>query len=230
MTPKSTPRGPFEPGLLKFLADLAQHNERTWFLAHKADYERLVRDPALNFIRQVGPKLASISPSLVADPKPVGGSLSRIYRDVRFSKDKSPYKTNVGVGFGHVDGGAHAGGLPGIYLHLKPGESMVAAGAWRPEPAHLARIRQAIAAKPKEWAKVGRAGIVLGGESLKRVPPGFDPDHPFAADLKHKDFVASSSLTDRDVSSPQFVATFLSNANSFDPLNRFLADAVGIDW
>lgn len=220
----------FAPDALAFLAELAKHNNREWFTKNKTRYEQTVRDPALRFVREVAPKLGRISPRLVADPRPVGGSVSRIYRDIRFSKDKSPYKTSVGIGFAHEAAHSHEGGFPGIYLHLTPGNSMVAGGAWRPEPKDLARIRQAIVVRPKEWAKVGRAGIEVGGEALQRVPPGFDRDHEFAEDLKRKDFVASTALSDREVTSPRFQGRFLDVAQSFDPLNGFLASALGVPW
>src|SRR2546425_889766 len=109
----------FAPALFRFLRDLRKNNERDWFLAHKEIYERDVREPALAFISAFAAALRKISPHLVADPRPTGGSLFRIHRDVRFGADKRPYKTHVGIHFCHAGAaGAHA---PGFYLHLQPG-------------------------------------------------------------------------------------------------------------
>src|SRR5437660_5093902 len=117
----------FSPGLFDFLRELRAHNNREWFQKNKARYEREAREPALRFIEDVGPQLRKLSTHLMADPRPVGGSLFRINRDIRFSADKSPYKTNIGVGFGH-EGAGRSGAAPGLYLHLAPGESFGGGG------------------------------------------------------------------------------------------------------
>jgi len=220
----------FGPSFFGFLRDLAAHNDRGWFTAHKPDYEAAVQDPALRFITEMGSKLAALSPHLVADARPFGGSLSRIYRDTRFSRDKSPYKTHVGIHFSHDGGGTKGEHLPGFFVHLAPGESAVYAGIWRPEPPMADRIRTAIAAPRSSWAKVRSAGIAMDGESYARVPSGFDPDHRYAEDLKRKDFTAGVPLRDADVTSPKFGAVFVTACRSLAPLDRFLAGAIGVPW
>ena len=133
----------FTPESFAFLRELRENNNRDWFAANKQRYEREVRDPALRFISDFGPHLLRIAPRLVADPR---RSMFRIYRDTRFSRDKSPYKTHVGIHFFHEKAKA-AASVPGFYLHISPGESFAAAGIWHPDPRSLGKVREAIAAK-----------------------------------------------------------------------------------
>ena len=230
MPKEAEPKGYFSAESFRFLRDLAKNNRRDWFLENKARYDALIHDPGLRFIRDAGPRLHTISRQLVADPRPVGGSLTRIYRDLRFSKDKRPYKTNVGIHFFHQQVGENDENLPGFYLHVAPGESFVAAGMWRPEPKRLAKIRGAIVANPAAWQRVLGGGLELGGESLQRPPPGFAPDHRFIADLRRKDFIASKDLAEAQVTNPRFLSTFVTACRGLDPLNAFLAKAAGIPW
>jgi uncharacterized protein (TIGR02453 family) len=220
----------FGPGTIAFFREIARHNDKPWFLANKARYEREVRDPALAFIRGIAPSLGKFSTHLVADDRPNGGSMTRIYRDIRFSSDKSPYKTWLGIHFMHDQHDRHEGGLPGLYVHVMPGDSMVAGGAWRPAPPDLKKVREAIANKPNEWKAALPKGIKIGGEALQRPPPGFSTDHPFIEDIKRKDFVASYPLKDGELAGPGFRSTFLAKAAAVDPLNRFLAKAIGVPW
>jgi uncharacterized protein (TIGR02453 family) len=220
----------FEPDFFEFLRGISKNNNREWFNANKTRYETSVRDASLRFVRAIGPKLGTLSRHLVADPRPVGGSVMRIYRDIRFSKDKSPYRTSVGIHFFHEVAKQHEGGTPGFFLHLHPGESAVMAGAWQPEPKDTKKIRESIVQRANTWKKILRSGIALDGESLKRVPPGFDTDHELASDLKRKDFVTSKGLKDSEVTSRAFESTFLSACREMNPLNRFLAEATGLDW
>jgi uncharacterized protein (TIGR02453 family) len=222
--------GYFSADTFRFLRELAKNNRREWFLENKARYESVVRDPSLRFIRDAGPRLQPISRQLVADPRPVGGSLTRIYRDLRFAKDKSPYKTNVGIHFFHRQAADSDESLPGFYVHLAPGNCFVASGMWHPESKRLANIRKAIVSDPAGWQRVLRGNFELGGESLQRAPPGFDPDHRFVADLKRRDFIASKEIPDAQVASAKFLATFVSTCRGLDPLNTFLAEATGIPW
>jgi len=117
----------FSPQFFTFLKDLKKNNNRDWFTRNKLRYEKQLLEPSLRFVKDIAPRLRTISPYLVADPKPFGGSLFRIYRDTRFSKDKSLYKTNVAMQFWHKKGGKkiHAAGL---YLHLSPGQSFAGWG------------------------------------------------------------------------------------------------------
>jgi uncharacterized protein (TIGR02453 family) len=213
----------FSPRLLQFLAQLRRNNRRAWFLKHKAEYEEYARQPSLRFITDLRLRLREISPWLVANPKPVGGSLFRIYRDVRFSKDKSPYKTHIGMHFRHASASetVHA---PGLYLHLEPGQCFLAGGVWQPDPRSLARIRDAIAWKPEEWRQAKR-GLELGGDTLSRAPRGYPADHPLVEDLKRRDFVASVDLSDAQVCSARFMRGFLRDAAKIAPLLKFLSEA-----
>lgn len=223
----------FTPALFAFLRDLAAHNDRAWFQANKDRYLEHVQEPALAFIVDFAPRLARISPHFSADARVVGGSLFRIQRDTRFSKDKTPYKTNTGVQFRHEAGkDAHA---PGFYLHLQPGECFVGAGLWRPEAPLARSIREAIAADPAGWKRAAHgarftAAWSLGGDSLVRVPTGFDPAHRFADDLRRKDFIGSARLTDRQVTAPGFDQELAKMLGSTAPLMRFLCDAVGVPF
>lgn len=221
--------GIFTRDLFRFLRELKEHNDRAWFTENKERYLDAVQEPALEFIQAFGPYLWKISPHFMADPRPVGGSLFRIYRDVRFSKDKSPYKTHVGVDFRHRMGkDAHC---PSFYLHLEPGEVFAAAGVWHPDPPTLGRIRTAIAESPQRWKRVAHGGEFrsrwrLSGDSLKRAPAGFDPDHPLAEDLKRKDFIGVAMLDERTVTSPDFLETFAGTCRGGVPLVRFLCAAL----
>jgi uncharacterized protein (TIGR02453 family) len=197
----------FSPELFAYLRDLKRHNRREWFLENKARYEAAVKEPALQFIADFEPHLRKISPEFLAIPKAVGGSLFRIQRDVRFSKDKSPYKTHVGIRFLHRDArNVHA---PIFYLHLEPGGSFAGLGVWHPEPPTLEKIRQAIVEDPRGYKKaIGAARFrrcfEVGGDALKRPPRGYDPEHPLIEELKRKDFVASRPLDEKDTVRPGF--------------------------
>jgi len=186
-------------------------------------------EPSLRFVKDVAPRLRTISPYLVADPKPFGGSLFRIYRDIRFSKDKSPYKTNVAMQFWHKKGGKkiHAAGL---YLHVSPGQSIVGAGVWRPDPATLNKVRKAIVEKPESWRRVRDSGLKVEGDSLKRPPIGFNPTHEFIKDLMLKDFTAGVRFRNSQVTSPRFLEEFVEACKKLDSLNRFLSQALGLPW
>ena len=212
-----------------FLRQLRDNNNRDWFLANKELYERVVRDPALRFISDFGPRLAKIAPRLVADARPSGGSLFRIYRDTRFSHDKSPYKTQIGIHFFHQSA-KKAPSVPGVYLHISPEECFTAAGIWHPDPRALARVRHAIAGRSDEWKKIRRSTLPIEGGSLKRAPKGFAPDHPLIEDLKRTDFVTSVSLTEKEVCSSDFMSEFSSASRKMTPLVRFVTKALGLPW
>jgi len=216
----------FDADALEFLGDLRRHNDRTWFNEHKERYERALREPFLEFIADAGPELRTISKNLVADPRPSGGSLFRIHRDVRFSKDKSPYKTHAGAHFQLGGKGAHG---PGYYLHLEPAECFVAGGIWMPEPEVLQQIRQRIADKPSEWAKA-HGKLDHSEETLKRPPRGFDPDHPLIDDLKRLSFTAGVRFSERQACAPQFPARFVAACRGQVPLMKFLARAMGLSF
>ena len=224
---------PIPPALFDFLRELRKNNERPWFQANRKRYERDLRNPMLDFIRAFAAPLAEISPHCVADPRPNGGSLFRIYRDIRFSRDKTPYKTNAGAHFRHAAGkNVHA---PGFYLHLEPGTCFVGCGVWRPDGPAVTRIRDAIVARPEEWTRITTSGdfirtFALEGESLKRPPRGYDPEHPLTTDLKRKDFIAVAGFSEAEAVQPDFLDRFVAIARRGGPFVEFLSHAVGVPF
>lgn len=213
--------------LFQFLRQLKRHNDREWFAKNKARYGQLVVDPAMLFIGGFALHLAKLSPHFIADARPTRGSLFRIYRDTRFSSDKLPYKTHVGIHLRHERGkDVHA---PLFYLHLEPGRCFAAAGVWHPDVPTLTRIRTAIVASPEKWSKVTRK-LELEGESLTRPPKGFNPSHPFIEDLKRKDFVTSVALTDEQVCAPAFMRDFATACRRMMPLVEFTTAALGLKF
>ena len=216
----------FRPDLFEFLRQLKRHNNRDWFAGNKQRYEEVVRDPALYFIAAFAPHLQKLSPHFVADPRPTRGSLFRIYRDTRFSSDKTPFKTHVGIHFSHACGkDAHA---PVFYLHLDPEGCFAAAGVWHPDNSALTKIRTAIVDQPEAWAKVRRK-LELEGDALKRPPRGFDPEHRFIEDIKRKDFVASVGLTEEQICGPKFMGDFAAACRTLLPLVEFTTRALGFE-
>lgn len=221
------------PAAFEFLSDLADNNNREWFQENKQRFEEELREPALQLVRDFAPYLSEISPFFRADARRNGGSMFRIYRDVRFSKDKSPYKTYTGLQFRHERGkDAHC---PGFYLHLQPSECFMGVGVWRPDGDTLRAIRAAIDADPERWKKVSRARgftdtFELAGESLKRGPKGYALDHPLIDDLKRKDFIAVTKLTQRQVTSSSFVGDFAKLCKKGSPLVHFLCDAIDVPF
>jgi uncharacterized protein (TIGR02453 family) len=226
-------RPSFGPEIFSFLADLRAHNDREWFASHKQRYEEELLEPALDFVNAFAPRLEKISPYFRADARPSGGSLFRIYRDTRFSKDKSPYKTNVGIHFRHEQAkDAHA---PGYYLHIGPGEIFAGGGIWHPDTGAATRIREAIIADPERWRRATRTGAFakrfeLGGDTLKRVPSWADPRHPFADDLRRKDFFGWTRLSEEDVVAPGFVDEYARICRAAAPLMRFLCVALEVPY
>lgn len=223
----------FTPELFAFLRDLGSNNDREWFNANKDRYESTVRQPALDFITDFADRLGGISPHFVADARTVGGSLFRIHRDTRFSKDKTPYKTNTGVHFRHENArDAHA---PGFYLHLEPRNCFMGAGMWRPETKVAYEVRHHIADHQDRWtAATTAAGFAdrfeLGGDSLSRPPRGFDAEHPLIDDLKRKDFIAVQQVKQGDVTRADFIERFAEDCRRSSDYVHFLCDAVGVDF
>ncbi|MCA9571092.1 MAG: DUF2461 domain-containing protein [Myxococcales bacterium] len=221
----------FPEALFAFLDDLAEHNDREWFAANKERYEHDVRDPALAFVEAFQGTLADVSPCFLAIPKVQGGSLFRIHRDTRFSKDKTPYKTHVALQFRHelASSDVHT---PGFYLHLEPGGCAVGAGISRPPPPDLARLREAIATHPARWAEAreaaGAAGFTMmdGDDDLKRVPRGFDPAGPHVDDLRRKSLAVHAQLADTDVVTDGFAGRLAELYRGAMPVVAFVCDAV----
>jgi len=185
----------FEPTIFQFLEELADNNNRPWFHQNKWRYDCEVLEPCLAFIRAFEPRLKKVSRFFVASDRRVGGSLMRVYRDTRFSKEKTPYKTNVGIQFRHEFGrDVHA---PGFYVHIAPEECFLAVGVWRPDRESLSQIRQAIVNESDRWRRARNdrrfcEHFELVGDSLKRPPREFPADHPFVEDLRRTDFCLGS--------------------------------------
>ncbi len=223
----------FHPTMIQFLDELASHNNRDWFTKHKPRYESDVLAPALAFIESMQAPLAKLSPHFIANPKRVGGSLMRIYRDTRFSHDKTPYKTNVGIQFRHEKGkDVHA---PGYYVHISPEECFLGVGIWHPDSGTLAKIRKTIDKDPAGWKRVSRGKAFLNqfrlaGDSLKRPPKGFKADHPLIEDLKRKDFIAVAEIDFDDLFDKHCVKMVASRFKSATGLMRFLCGAIRVKF
>lgn len=224
---------PFHPDLFRFLEELAANNRRDWFEANRERYEDDVKEPALAFISAFGPELRAISRHFLAIPTATRGSLFRIYRDTRFSPDKRPYKTQVGIHFRHADGrDAH---VPGFYLHLEPGNCFAGAGIWHPDSTALRRIRDALVARPRAWRAARddaafRDHFELAGDSLKTAPRGYDRDHPLIEDLRRTDFIGVAPFTRSEVLAGDFPARYTSACRAAAPFVRFLCTALDVPF
>ena len=223
----------FNASTIAFLEELALNNNRDWFNENKSRYEELVLDVALRFIQSMHDPLADIAPHFTAIPQRMGGSLMRVYRDTRFSRNKLPYKTNVGIQFRHEQAkDVHS---PGYYVHVDPEQVFVGVGMWRPDSDSLRSIRERIAAKPAEWkratgdAKFTRS-FALGGESLTRPPRGFDKDHELIEDIKRKSFIAVREMDVGESLSPHFQRKVENSFRAAEPFMRFLCKSVGVPF
>ncbi len=225
--------GGFPKETLQFLRTLKRNNDRDWFQKNKSRYESAFLDPSLDFIAAIEKPLQKISPCFQAIPKKQGGSLMRIYKDTRFAKDKTPYKTNIGIHFRHEAGcSVHA---PGFYLHVEPGDCFIGAGIWRPDKQPLLQIRRAISEEPADWkrardAKAFRSTYELSGDSLKRPPSGFEIDDPMIDDLKRKDFIGVCKLEDDELLGPKFLLEATKKFKAATPFMRFLCSSLDLPF
>ena len=223
----------FTKATIAFLDELTANNNRAWFEENKPRYESLVREPAAAFIEAMAPRLASFAPHFRADPRKMGGSLMRVFRDTRFSRDKTPYKTNIGIQFRHELGkDVHA---PGFYVHIAVDECFLAVGCWHPESDALGRIRERIARKPEAWfaardRKTFAAQWTLSGDSLTRPPRGYAENHPAIEDLLRKDFVGLASLTLAEVTAPRLVNLAAGRFAASAPFMQFLCAALDVPY
>jgi uncharacterized protein (TIGR02453 family) len=217
----------FTPALFSFLKQLEAHNTRDWFEANRTRYESDVQAPMLRFIDDLRPRLAAVNRAFLADPRRSGGSMFRIYRDTRFSSDKSPYKTNVAARFVHRAQPKGQMG-PTFYLQLEPGDSFGGGGIYHPDMPTLTRIRHAIVDDAGRWRAVKRRGLEIEGDSLTRVPKGFDATHPFADDLRRKDLYVLRPFTQREVCGHDFMDRYVDVCARVEPLVAFLAGALGL--
>ena len=219
----------FRPEAIQFLADLAANNDRAWFQPRKAEYEALLKQPLEALCVALGERFEARGLPLSADP---ARSPFRIYRDVRFSKDKAPYKTSASAAFRWNESGAelsHQEGDPGGYFHLAPGDAYVGGGMWHPPTAKLAAFRQAVVTDTSrvrgllDEPEFKRRFGTISGESLKRVPPGFPADHPERDLLMLKDMTFGHRLADADVQSPTLPDVLVEAFEVAIPVMRFLA-------
>ena len=214
----------FTPDAMQFLVDLAFNNERSWFQARKADYERLLKQPLEALCTDLAVELAKRGVPLRADPK---SSPFRIYRDTRFSKDKTPYFPWMGGGGATSDGQSerHGGG----YFHMSPEGSYMGGGMWHPEPARLAAYRKQIDEYPTEALAALEDPKFLArfepvhGDEYKRVPAPYPADHPQAGLLKLKDVTFGRELSTNDVFSTSLPATLAKDFAAAVPVMRWLA-------
>lgn len=223
----------FNASTIAFLNELQANNNREWFKENKSRYEELVLDVALRFIQSMQDPLADIAPHFTAVPTRVGGSLMRVYRDTRFGKDKTPYKTNIGIQFRHeMAKDVHS---PGYYVHIAPDTVFLGAGMWRPDSDPLRGIRERIAARPAEWQRVMndktfKRHFKLGGESLQRPPRGFDKEHECIDDIKRKSFIAVKDMDVKACLNPRFQQQVETAFKSATPYMQFLCKAVGVPF
>lgn len=219
----------FPKSTLKFLAELKDNNDRDWFAENKQRYLDEVVEPGLAFISAMETPLKKVSPHFLAIAKRSGGSMLRIYRDIRFSKNKSPYKPNLGIQFRHEMGkDIHA---PGFYFHAEPGNVFLGAGIWSPDSKALKQIRATIDEFSPRWKRIKSKKTFaeqfeFWGDTLKRPPRDYSADHPLIEDLKRKDHIVLTKFKDRDICSPEFVKEISARMRLAMPYVRFLCDAL----
>ncbi len=223
----------FSNDTLAFLHELQANNNRAWFNANKSRYEALVREPALRFIEDIRAPVAGISKQFDVVAKRTGGSLMRVHRDTRFSKDKTPYKTNIGIQFRHKAGkDVHA---PGFYVHIGTDAVFLGAGIWHPDSPTLAKIRNGIADNPAHWQKLlktkrFRNNFELTGAALSQPPRGYRKDHPLVEDLKRTDFIAVHYLDAPQIVDAEFAGRVAKKFNIAAPFVRFLCNAIDLPY
>ena len=213
---------------IKFLKKLKKNNDRDWFNANKMEYEA-AREEFTAIIGKLIEGIAAFDPDVIGiDPKKC---VFRIYRDVRFSKDKSPYKTNFG---GSVAPGGRKSGIPGYYIHVEPGTCFLAGGLYMPQAADLLAVRKAIAADPKALPKIEKnaafkkhLGKIETHGRLKTSPKGFDADHPAIEYLRMKDFTVHQKIKDEAaMRSPKFPGEAVKVYKAMKPFLDFLREAI----
>jgi uncharacterized protein (TIGR02453 family) len=223
----------FPKDFFKFFVELKKNNNRDWFNENKPRYVEFVVNPMGEFIVAMAPKLEKISPHYVADPKPHGGSMFRIYRDTRFSKDKTPYKTHAACQFRHRAGkDAHA---PGFYAHFELDRLFFGGGIWRPPSKHLTVIRDKICDSPTEWEKIRNSKPIkdrggVRGDGLVRPPRGFDPEHRHIEDLKRKSFFVMAEADPALIESDKLLEEVVGAFKAASRLNRFVTEALGLPF
>ena len=228
--------GGFGPEALRFLRGLRRNNRRDWFERNRSRYESAVRDPMRALVEEMDVRLARFAPEITGDPR---RSVFRIHRDVRFSRDKSPYKTNAACQFYHHDAGRGAGqdavgAGAGLYFQLEDGQCFVAGGLWMPARPALDRIREALAEAPADLDRIVRApgfrrrfGGLDQEAMLTRLPRGYAPGHPAEGWLRYRSFTATRMLPEREVLSRRLPAALERDFAALLPLVRWLNGAIG---
>lgn len=222
------------PATVQFMAELADNNNREWFNANKKRYEQDVKEASLAFIREFGEVLPTIAPHVEAIAKVQGGSLFRIYRDTRFSKDKTPYKTNVAMHFRHSHTSKDVHG-PGFYLHFGPQGATLGAGMWGPAKDDLKALRDAICADATAWSEAWDETAASGWDwygdnALKRAPKGYDPEHEHIETLKRKSFAITRPIDLKDVYKAGFATRLAGYYAETSPLMAFECEAIGVPY
>ncbi len=218
-----------QPSTLKFLSALKKNNNRDWFLANKKDYDAAKKD----FTDYVQKMITSIS---VFDKRIAGleakNCLFRINRDVRFSNDKSPYKSNMGA---HMTPGGKKSPAAGYYFHAEPGGAFIAGGMWMPEPDKLKAVREDILYDPAAFKKIigskefkkHYSGLTDEGK-LKTAPKGFDKENPHIDLVKYKSYVVVKKISDKELTDKNLVKNVLEAFKALKPLNDFLNKSAGV--
>jgi uncharacterized protein (TIGR02453 family) len=213
---------------IDFLKHLKRNNNRLWFEKHRQEYESSIKLPMQSLIASLHPHFQRFAPECEIDPK---RSLFRIYRDVRFSKDKTPYKTHAAAHF-VLRGKPKGVEGSGYYLHIEPGEVYIGGGIYMPDNDQLRGIRRAIANQSEKFLsilclpKFKKIFGKLKGEKLQRVPKGYEPDHPMAEWLKHKQFFVWIEWPESKCLKEKFVAEIAEVYEAATPLVRFLNEAM----
>ena len=219
--------------LFDFLSDLACNNQREWFAEHKQKYLDEVLYPAVELCSQLQKPLRKVSRHLVVKPTAHQGSVMRVYRDTRFTRDKSPYKTNVGISIRHQDASdLHA---PGLYLHLEPRNCFIGCGCWKPDRKSLSLIRKRIAEHSSDWRRVlnainKKSKFEIAGEKLKRGPRDLPKDHPCIEDLKRTDFILVENIPEESFVHSNPVPFLIERFRSAKPWMRFICEAMQLDY
>ncbi|MEO5814416.1 MAG: DUF2461 domain-containing protein [Gemmatimonadaceae bacterium] len=227
----------FRPAALGFLRSLKRNNDRDWFAKHRETYEAELRAPLGALVEEMDVRLATLAPEIVGDPR---RSPFRIHRDVRFSSDKSPYKTNVACWFHHSDAGRGVGtaaphGGAGFYFHMEAERASIGGGIWMPPRPTLQRIREVIDDDHRPLTKILRDPTVrkkFGGlaeeNMLTRMPRGYAVDHPAAELLRHQSYTLGRELTQREVLSAKLPDLLAREYAQLLPLVRWLNGALGL--
>jgi len=228
MTNKPKSASPVFPKAgLDFLKRLKRNNNRDWFLKNKAVYEDSVQEPMVQLVEALADEFRRFAPEIAATPKQ---SLFRIYRDTRFSKDKSPYKTHVAASFRARGLDRHEGA--GFYFHIAPTELWIGGGLWRPETEILRHVREHIAGNHQRLAKIVSGKTFrkffggLSGEQSSRVPRGYAANHPAERFLRYKDLIAARALAPEEATKPKFVAILAETFEAMHPLVRFINEPI----